>query len=51
MNKKNRPDVLSDGAKTVGGKDGRKVTETPKALVKELPSVPGRVKPVPTQYN
>lgn len=51
MNKKNRPDVLRDGANTVGGPDKRKVIETPKALVKQIPSVPGRAKPVKSQYN
>ena len=51
MNKKNRPDVLRDAANCVGGPDKRKVIETPKPSVKQIPSVPGRAKPVPTQYN
>jgi hypothetical protein len=41
-NKKLRPDVLSDGLKIVGGKDGRKIIETPKEVVKNPSSVPGK---------
>jgi hypothetical protein len=40
-NKKLRPDVLSDGLRIVGGKDGRKIIETPTGVVKNPPSVPG----------
>jgi hypothetical protein len=41
-NKKDRPDVLRDGASIVGGPDKRKVIETPSTEFKSLPSVPGR---------
>lgn len=40
-NKKNRPDVLANGASIVGGSDRRKVIETPKGVVKNPSSVPG----------
>lgn len=41
MNKKDRPDVLRDGASIVGGKDRQKLISTPKADVKNPSSVPG----------
>jgi len=40
-NKKNRPDVLQDAARIVGGSDRSKVISTPKGVVKNPSSVPG----------
>lgn len=40
-NKKDRPDVLRDGANCVGGPDKRKVIETPATEFHSRPSVPG----------
>lgn len=41
MNKKDRPDVLRDGARIVGGPDKRKVIETPSTEFHSKDSVPG----------
>lgn len=40
-NKKDRPDVLRDAARTVGGPDRRKVIETPSTEFHSRESVPG----------
>lgn len=40
-NKKNRPDVLQDGSRIVGGSDRSKVITTPQSAVKNPSSVPG----------
>jgi hypothetical protein len=40
-NKKDRPDVLRDGARIVGGPDKRKVIETPATEFHSKDSVPG----------
>ncbi len=41
MNKKDRPEVLRDGASIVGGPDRRKVIETPSTEFHDKPSIPG----------
>jgi hypothetical protein len=40
-NKKDRPEVLRDGASIVGGPDKRKVIETPSTTFHDKPSIPG----------